>query len=55
MKNLTTLIGGLLLMVGPQIQQQLASSTAWWAGIVSSGIGALLIGIRGYIPTPPTK
>lgn len=55
MKNLTTILGGIFLAVGPQIQQQLASSHAWYAGALSSIIGALLISARGFFPTIDSK
>jgi len=60
MKNALTLIGGILLALGPVFMHAAANSTMWWLGMSFAAVGPVLIGSRGLFdssppPEPPVK
>lgn len=47
MKNALTVIGGILLAVGPALVSYAPTGTLWVIGTIFSSVGGVLVGTRG--------
>lgn len=59
-RNIVTLIGAVLLSLGPVLAEAAPNTTLWWAGRIAQAVGGALLGYRaldldGKTPTPPTQ
>ena len=55
MKNALTLIGGIVLALGPVFIHAASNSTMWWIGMSFTAIGPVLLGSRGMFDSQPPK
>lgn len=55
MKNLLTLIGGIMAALGPVFIHSATNSALWYVGLSLSAVGPVLIASRGLFETNQPK